>query len=177
MCDDREVFYRVRDNYVDNYGQQWLVDFRNDPFFKLIIDMMSLKVTCRQARNRWKVLCKRIPGQIQIITVDYLWRNFGVDKSCLRVQDGIDRFSLLDATILDRQFYKLVLKIVMHEISELKEWQPYQKQLQDQLSKTKARQSFVGCFHSQTLLSAHFLYDFVSSTFLVYFLIFVSKDK
>ena len=102
MCDDREVFYRVRNNYVDNYGQQWLADFRNDPFFELIIDMINLKVTSRQARNRWKDLCKRIPCQAKIITVDYLWRNFGVDKSCLRVQDGIDRFSLLDATILDR---------------------------------------------------------------------------
>ena len=98
MCDDREVFYRVRNNYVVNYGQQWLVDFRNDPFFKLIIDMMNLDVTPTNATYRWK----QISVQAQIITEDYLCHTFGVERSWLRIQDGIDRCNLLDATVLDR---------------------------------------------------------------------------
>ena len=98
MCDNREIFYRVRNNYVDNYGQQWLIDFRNDPFFKLITDMMNLKVTPEEAKDRWE----QISGQIQIITEDYLCRTFGIERNCLKIQDGIDRFNVLDATVLDR---------------------------------------------------------------------------
>ena len=100
MCDNREIFYRIRNNYVENGGQQWLVDFRNDSFFKLIIDMMSLKVTPKQAKDRWN----QISSQVQIITKDYLWRTFGVDKMWLQVQDGIDRFNLnlASPTLLDR---------------------------------------------------------------------------
>ena len=97
MCDEREVFYRVRNNYVVNFGQQWLIDFRNDPFFKLVIDMMNLKVTSTEAKGRWD----QISGQIQIITEDYLCRTFGVDRNLLRVQDGMHRFNLVDATLLD----------------------------------------------------------------------------
>ena len=59
MCADREVFYRIRNNYVKNHGQQWLIKLRNDPFFKLIIDMMNLKVTAMKAKKRWK----KISGQ------------------------------------------------------------------------------------------------------------------
>ena len=100
IADEREVFYRVRNNYVDNYGQQWLIDFRSDPFFKLIIDMINLEVTPTEAKDWWD----QISGQVQIITEDYLCRTFGVDRSFLEVQDGIDRFNLLDATVLDRFF-------------------------------------------------------------------------
>ena len=98
MCDEREVFYRVRNNYVDKYRQQWLTAFQNDPFFKLIIDMMNLKVTPKEAKDRWD----QISAQVQIITENYLCQKFGVDKSFLKVQDGIDQFNLLDATVLDR---------------------------------------------------------------------------
>ena len=83
MCDDRETFYRIRNNYVVNGGQQWLVDFRNNPFFKLIIDMMNLKVTPQEAKGCWD----QISGQVQIITKDYLWQTFGVDKKWLQVRD------------------------------------------------------------------------------------------
>ena len=99
MCDEREVFYRIRNNYVDNFNR-WLTGFRNDPFFKLIIDMMNLKVTPKEAKDRWN----QISGQVQIITKDYLWRTFGVDYGCLRVQDGLDfaKFNLASLSLLDR---------------------------------------------------------------------------
>ena len=100
MCDEREVFYRVRNNYVDNFGQLWLTAIQNDSFFKLIIYMINLKVTPTEAKDWWN----QISGQVQIITKDYLCRTFGVDRSFLEVQDGIDRFNLLDATVLDRLF-------------------------------------------------------------------------
>ena len=100
MCDDREVFYRIRNNYVESRGQQWLTDVRNDAFFKLIIDMMKLKVTPQEAKQRWD----QISDQVQIITKDYLWWSFGVDYHWLRVQDGMDlnQLNLASLSLLDR---------------------------------------------------------------------------
>ena len=86
MSDDRDVFYRIRLNYVENHGQLWLTDLRNDPFFKLIIDMMKLEVTPKQAKDRWDA----ISGQVHIITKDYLLQKFGVDEKYLRIQDGME---------------------------------------------------------------------------------------
>ena len=100
MCDDREVFYRIRNNYVENRGQQWLTDFRNDPFFKLIIDMMNLKLTPKEAKHRWD----QISSQVQIITEKDLWQEFGVDRLWLRVQDGMDfaKINFAGPSLLDR---------------------------------------------------------------------------
>ena len=53
----------------------------------------------------------------------------------------------------------------MHEISESKVWQLCPKQWQQLSSKTKAKQNFVGCFHSRMLLQAHFGFDLVSFWF------------
>ena len=86
MCDNREVFYRIRNNYVENHGQKWLTDFRSDPFFKLIIDMMNLKLTPKEAKYRWD----QISSQVQIITKECLRWKIGVDDRWLRVQDGMD---------------------------------------------------------------------------------------
>ena len=104
MCDDREVFYRIRNNYVENSRQQWLVDFRNDPFFKLVIDMMNLKFTPREAKRRWD----KISNQVQI-TKEYLRLMFGVDESYLRVQDGMDlaQQNIARVTLLDRLVHEL----------------------------------------------------------------------
>ena len=100
MCDNREVFYRIRNNYVENHGQQWLTSLRNDPFFELIIDMMKLKVTPKEAKDRWN----QISGQVQIITESSLWQNFGVDRWWLQVQDGMNTFqqNLASVSLLDR---------------------------------------------------------------------------
>ena len=99
MCDDREVFYRIRNNYVENSRQQWLIDFRKDPFFELVIDMMNLKLTPREAKRRWD----NIPNKVQI-TKEYLKLTFGVDESYLRVQDGMDfvQQNIARITLLDR---------------------------------------------------------------------------
>ena len=57
MCDNREVFYRIRNNYVDKMrAPQWLANFRNDPFFKLITDMMNLKLTPKEAKVRVSIV-------------------------------------------------------------------------------------------------------------------------
>ena len=100
MCEDREVFYRIRNNYVQNCGQKWLTDFRNDPFMMLVNDMMDLKVTPRETKNRWN----QISGQVQVITKDYLRRNYGVDDRWLRVQDEMDvhQLKLASLSVLDR---------------------------------------------------------------------------
>ena len=87
LCDDREVFYRIRNNYVENRGQQWLIALRNDPFFKLIIDMMNLKLSPKEAKDRWD----QISDQVRIITKEYLRQKFEVEDCWLQVQDGMDR--------------------------------------------------------------------------------------
>ena len=100
MCDDREVFYRIRNNYVNALGHQWLNHLKNDSFFKLIIDMMKLKVAPKEAKYRWD----QISGQVQIITKEELWRTFGVDSWWLRTQDGMDlqTLNLGSVSLLDR---------------------------------------------------------------------------
>ena len=100
MCDNREVFYRLRNNYVVNHDQQWLIAFRNDPFFKLIINMMNLSVTPLEAKDCWG----RISGRVQTITKDYLSEAFGVDTYWLQVQDGMNQHKPNSASvsILDR---------------------------------------------------------------------------
>ena len=101
MCEEREVFYRIRNNYVDNHGQQWLTSLRSDPFFKLIIDMMELKVTPKEAKNRWN----QVSGQVQMITEQDLWQIYGVDRWWLQVQDGMDFVpgqNLASVSLLDR---------------------------------------------------------------------------
>ena len=86
ICDDSEIFHQIRNNYVENRGQQWLTNFRNDPFIKLVSDMMNLKLAPKEARLRWNTIF----GQVQIITRYNLWQNFGVDSFWLRSQDGMD---------------------------------------------------------------------------------------
>lgn len=101
MCEEREVFYRIRNNYVENHGQQWLTSLRNDTFFELIIDMMNLKVTPKEAKDRWD----NISGQVQMITEQDLWQIYGVDRWWLQVQDGMDFVpgqNLASVSLLDR---------------------------------------------------------------------------
>ena len=106
MCDNREMFYRIRNNYVDKtHARQWFNSFQKDPFFKLIIDMMNLKLTPTQARDQWN----RIRGQVQVISEQYLRQTFGVDDWCLRVQDGMDSVTqnLANVSLLDRSVNNL----------------------------------------------------------------------
>ena len=86
MCDDEKVFYRIRNNHVESRGQQWLASFRQDPFFKLIIDMMNLKLTPIEAKDRWD----QISGRVQIITKENLCKTFGIDSLSLRQQDRMN---------------------------------------------------------------------------------------
>ena len=87
MCDNREVFYRIRNNYIEKEQcERWLDKFRNDSFFNFIIDMMNLKLTPKEAKDRWD----QISRQVQIIDKDYLWQNFGVEQQWLRAQYGMD---------------------------------------------------------------------------------------
>ena len=101
MSDDREVFYRIRNNYVEmDRPHPWLIDFRNDPFFKLIIDMMNLTIRPKEAKDRWD----QISSRVEIITKEFLWLTFGVDDRWLRVQDGMDfaEINFASLSLLDR---------------------------------------------------------------------------
>ena len=100
MSDDREVFHRLRNNYVDEGCKKWLPKFRDDPFFKLIIDMMNLKVTPTEAKRRRD----QISGQVRIITKEYLIKGLKVEKWFLMAQDGmaLDLLNLASISLLDR---------------------------------------------------------------------------
>ena len=100
MCDDRELFYRIRNNYVDKHHAHWFTSFQNDPFFKLIVDMMNLKLTPTKARDRWNEIC----DQVQVITKQYLRQTFGIDDWYLIVQDEMDSATqnLVTVSLLDR---------------------------------------------------------------------------
>ena len=52
MCESRQLFYRLRDNYIYS-SELWLERFRKDPLIELIVDMMSLKPSVQQCIQRW----------------------------------------------------------------------------------------------------------------------------
>ena len=63
--------------------------------------MMELKVTPKEAQKRWN----NISGQVQMITENSLWQNYGVDRWRFQVQDGMDFVpgqNLASVSLLDR---------------------------------------------------------------------------
>ena len=53
MCESRDLFYRLRDNYI-NPDQEWLEKFRTEePIIAFVIEMLNLKLSVREARRKW----------------------------------------------------------------------------------------------------------------------------
>ena len=99
LCKDRTIFYRLRDNYVED-DQVFLAEFRQEPLIELIMNMMTFKISVRECKNKWLEMSDYIENFID----DFFLCNIcGIPRRWLEVQDNMDAtsFSLTKATLLD----------------------------------------------------------------------------
>ena len=97
MCESRELFYRLRDNYIDSM-ELWLVKFRQDPLIELVIDMMSLKPSVDQCIQKWDEMA----DYVEILTEWNLCIDYRIPRHCFDIQDGMKRVEIANATVLDK---------------------------------------------------------------------------
>ena len=99
MCDSRELFYRLRDNYIE--GQPyWMNEFRAEPLIELVIDMMNLKPTVQECIDRWKQISDRVWFLMEID----LNAIFEIPFCLFEIQDNLDMTAIrvVAATNLDK---------------------------------------------------------------------------
>ena len=97
MCDTRETFYAIRDNYIVN-NPQWLKRFRENKLINFVKQMLELKLSPEKCVEKWN----QISDQLEVLSANFL-SEIGVDSRFLGVQDHMDK--LIDifgqATLLD----------------------------------------------------------------------------
>ena len=101
MCDSRDVFYRLRDNYLDfDSCEVWLDEFREDPLIDLVLKMMNGNLTVEQCIEHWEQNSK----DMEILTEDFLRDICRVPRRWLEIQDNMDRTAIrvADATLLEK---------------------------------------------------------------------------
>ena len=99
MCDSRDLFYRLRDNYIENC-ESWLTEFRADPLIELVMDMMSLKPTVQECIDRWE----QISNDVRFLMELDLMEDYGIPWCWFEIQDNLDKTAIkvADATNLDK---------------------------------------------------------------------------
>ena len=97
MSDSRELFYRLRDNYIEGQSP-WLTEFRADPLIALVINMMSLKLTVHQCIERWA----GIANSVWLLREIDLNEMYDIPWPYFQIQDNLDAIHLADATLLDK---------------------------------------------------------------------------
>ena len=100
LCKDRNIFYRLRDNYIQG-DQTLLAEFREEPLIKLIMDMMTLKLSVEECKDKWRETSCYIENFIDDL---FLFTLCGIPRRWLEVQDNMDSasFSMTNATLLDK---------------------------------------------------------------------------
>ena len=96
MCESRDLFCRLRDNYVES-DKEWSIKFREEPLVSFVIKMMNLEFNVFDAGRKWDEISN---------IVNFLSRSFlglEIPSSCLDVQDNMDKcaINMADATLLD----------------------------------------------------------------------------
>ena len=84
MCDTKEIFYCIRNNSVED-DEPWLPNFREIPFIKLVMRMMSLELDVKQCRDQWT----EISDTVQRISKSYLMETCGVGLTSLELKGEI----------------------------------------------------------------------------------------
>ena len=99
MSDSRELFYRLRDNYVQGF-QSWMTEFRADPLIELVIDMMNLKPTVQECIDRWEQMSSKVCFLMELDFMDF----YGIPWCWFEIQDNLDKTAIkvADATNLDK---------------------------------------------------------------------------
>ena len=75
MCESKELFYALRDNFVNNVNQQWVAKFRSLPEIQLVLKMTDLlnPLSVDDVKTQWQ----KIMPNVQLITISRL-RQLGV---------------------------------------------------------------------------------------------------
>ena len=99
MCDSRELFYRLRDNYIEG-RPSWIAEFRAEPLIELVIDMMNLKPTVQECIERWE----QISNDVWFLAEIDLTELFEIPWCWFEIQDNLDTAAIrvADATNLDK---------------------------------------------------------------------------
>ena len=102
MCDRRELFYRLRDNYVKP-EEDWLMKFRTEePLIEFVSKMMKLEFSVREAIAKWD----EISDYVYFLNSSSIQKEYQIPtwSSCLAVQDNMDQntINMADATLLDK---------------------------------------------------------------------------
>ena len=99
MCETRDLFYRLRDNYVDS-SELWLEKFRKEPLIELVIDMMELRISVQQCKERWD----KISDCVEILTEFNLCMEYKIPRYWFEAQDGMNKagIEVTNATHLDK---------------------------------------------------------------------------
>ena len=101
MCDSRDLFYRLRDNYIDP-EQEWLIKFREEPLVSFVIKLMRLELNVFDASRKWNEISNGVDFLSRgLIQEDY---KIPVWSSCFYIQDNMDKntVNFADATLLDK---------------------------------------------------------------------------
>ena len=83
LCDDENLFFCLRDNYVVDTTKTWMAKFRNLPEIEFVMKMINIKnqPTVEAVINEWN----KISSKITLIHRSKLF-GLGVPKKYLRIQ-------------------------------------------------------------------------------------------
>ena len=90
MCDSDDLFYSIRHNIVET-GEPWLLNFRETPVVKLVMQMMNLELTVKECFSRWE----RISEKVERLSKCY-FASHGVDTTWLEFQGEADSFKTIE---------------------------------------------------------------------------------
>ena len=101
MCDSRDLFYRLRDNYVKP-EENWLSKFQSEKLIDFVMNLMNLKLSVEEAIQKWD----EISDFVDFLSKEFIQEDYQIPvwSSCLHVQDNMDQntVNMADATLLDK---------------------------------------------------------------------------
>ena len=88
FCETKELFYALRDNYIQYTHEQWVTDFRYLPGITLVMKMTDLwnPLSVDNVKSEWR----KIMSSLQLITESNL-RVLGVPDDLLQPQYNHNR--------------------------------------------------------------------------------------
>ena len=101
MCESRDLFYRLRDNYIES-EQDWLVKFRSEePVIGFVIKMMNLELSVQEARQEWDEISDDV-GFLERSLLTSSYNSARVPPKYLDIQDKMRSSTVVDTTLLDK---------------------------------------------------------------------------
>ena len=88
FCESKDLFYALRDNFIENTNQHWVAEFRNLAEVQLVMKMIDLwnPLSVEKVKTEWQ---KLMPN-LQLITKSKL-SSLGVPADLLTLQYNHNR--------------------------------------------------------------------------------------